>query len=239
MPTAKTAAETAISETLRRQGFRIVEHGPEVQAMAVQRTAGAAEIALGDAVDLGRTLRADVVVIGRSVAESANYVGADAQSFRGSLIVRAYLTGTGEAMGSIVKTAVSAVTDPGAGSREALMHVGSQSAGELAALIASAWQEQGPGGNQFEIQLSGTRNLVNFVQFRRALTTVAGVERVQVRELRADDAAIGVSYRGETTELADAIKLQAFETFGVSITDVAPERLKVKLIPRIARTTVQ
>jgi hypothetical protein len=119
------------------------------------------------------------------------------------------------------------------------MHVGSRSAGELAALIASAWQEQGPGGNQFEIQLSGTRNLVNFVQFRRALTTVAGVERVQVRELRADDAAIGVSYRGETTELADAIKLQAFETFGVSITDVAPERLKVKLIPRIARTTVQ
>jgi hypothetical protein len=109
----------------------------------------------------------------------------------------------------------------------------------LAALIDDAWQKEGPAADRIDIQLTGTHNLANFVQFRRMLTSVSGVEDVQVKELKADDAALSVSYRGKPRELADALMLNAFETFSINIHEVKPDRLKIQLIPQTSASTVQ
>ena len=71
------------------------------------------------------------------------------------------------------------------------------------------------------------------------LTSVSGVEDVQVKELKADDAALSVSYRGNPRELADALMLKAFETFSINIHEVKPDRLKIQLIPQTSVSTVQ
>ncbi|MEJ2475707.1 MAG: hypothetical protein P8Y74_17750, partial [Desulfobacterales bacterium] len=142
MPYVNTAAETAMAETMREKGFRIVEHGPQVQLMVGQTSANTPEIAVDEAVKLGLALHADVVVIGRTVAENANYMGSDVRSYRGSIIARAYLTKTGKEIASVIKTTVTAAADQSAGSRVALQDVGSQSAGDLAALIDDAWQKE-------------------------------------------------------------------------------------------------
>jgi hypothetical protein len=239
MPYVNTAAETAMAETMREKGFRIVEHGPQVQLMVGQASADTPEIAVDEAVKLGLALHADVVVIGRTVAENANYMGSDVRSYRGSIIARAYLTKTGKEIASVIKTTVTAAADQSAGSRVALQDVGSQSAGDLAALIDDAWQKEVPAADRIDIQLTGTHNLANFVQFRRMLTSVSGVEDVQVKELKADDAALSVSYRGNPRELADALMLNAFETFSINIREVKPERLKIQLIPQTSTSTVQ
>ncbi len=239
MPYVNTAAETAMTETMREKGFRIVEHGPQVQLMVGQASADTPEITVDEAVKLGLALHADVVVIGRTVAENANYMGSDVRSYRGSIIARAYLTKTGKEIASVIKTTVTAAADQSAGSRVALQDVGSQSAGDLAALIDDAWQKEVPAADRIDIQLTGTHNLANFVQFRRMLTSVSGVEDVQVKELKADDAALSVSYRGNPRELADALMLNAFETFSINIREVKPERLKIQLIPQTSASTVQ
>jgi hypothetical protein len=239
MPYVNTPAETAMAETMREKGFRIVEHGPQVQLMVGQASADTPEIAVDEAVKLGLALHADVVVIGRTVAENANYMGSDVRSYRGSIIARAYLTKTGKEIASVIKTTVTAAADQSAGSRVALQDVGSQSAGDLAALIDDAWQKEVPAADRIDIQLTGTHNLANFVQFRRMLTSVSGVEDVQVKELKADDAALSVSYRGNPRELADALMLNAFETFSINIREVKPERLKIQLIPQTSASTVQ
>jgi hypothetical protein len=239
MPYVNTPAETAMAETMREKGFRIVEHGPQVQLMVGQASADTPEIAVDEAVKLGLALHADVVVIGRTVAENANYMGSDVRSYRGSIIARAYLTKTGKEIASVIKTTVTAAADQSAGSRVALQDVGSQSAGDLAALIDDAWQKEVPAADRIDIQLTGTHNLANFVQFRRMLTSVSGVEDVQVKELKADDAALSVSYRGNPRELADALMLNAFETFSINIREVKPERLKIQLIPQTSTSTVQ
>ena len=239
MPYVNTAAEAAMTETMREKGFRVVEHGPQVQLMVGQTSADTPEIAVDEAVKLGLALHADVVVIGRTVAENANYMGSDVRSYRGSIIARAYLTKTGKEIASVIKTTVTAAADQTAGSRDALQDVGSQCAGDLAALIEDAWQKEGPAAYQIDIQLTGTRNLANFVQFRRMLTSVSGVEDVQVKELKTDDAALSVSYRGKPRELADALMLNAFETFSINIHEVMPDRLKIQLIPQTSTSTVQ
>jgi len=239
MPYVNTAAETAMTETMREKGFRVVEHGPQVQLMVGQASADAPEIAVDEAVKLGLALHADVVVIGRTVAENANYMGSDVRSYRGSIIARAYLTKTGKEIASVVKTTVTAAVDQSVGNREVLQDVGSQSSGDLAALIDDAWQKEGPAADQIDIQLTGTHNLANFVQFRRMLTSVSGVEDVKVKALKADDAALIVSYRGKPRELADALVLNAFETFSINIHEVKPDRLKIQLIPQTSVSTVQ
>jgi hypothetical protein len=239
MPYVNTAAETAMTETMRGKGFRIIEHGPQVQLMVEQTSAETPEIAVDEAVKLGLALHADVVVIGRTVAENANYMGSDLRSYRGSIIARAYLTKTGKEIASVIKTAVTAAADQTTGSRDALQDVGNQCAGDLAALIDDAWQKEGPAVDRIDIQLTGTHNLANFVQFRRMLTSVSGVEDVQVKELKTDAAALIVAYRGKPRELADALMLNAFDTFSINIHEVMPDRLKIQLIPHTAASSGQ
>jgi hypothetical protein len=60
-----------------------------------------------------------------------------------------------------------------------------------------------------------------------------------VKELKADEAALSVSYKGKPRELADALMLNAFETFSINIQEVMPDRLKIQLIPQISAPTVK
>ena len=232
MPFEKTLAESAMDETMREKGFRIVEHGPQVQLMARQSVPDAPQVTVAEAIELGKGLRADAVVLGRAVADNApNMMGSDLRSFKGGIIVRAYLIDTGEEITAVDKTAVTANADVIAGSREALRAAGELAGEGLSAQMAAAWQKKGLAAGKVDIQLTGTRNLANFVQFRRMLTSLSGVEDVQVKELKADDATLRIAYRGKTRELADAMMIQPFETFGINIYDVSEDRLRVQLVP--------
>lgn len=232
MPFAKSPAEAAMAETLQEKGFRIVEHGSQVQLMARQSVPDAPQVTVSEAIELGKALRADAVVLGRAVASNApNMMGSDLRSFKGGIIARAYITATAEEITAVDRTAVTANADVVAGSREALGAAGKLAGEQLAAQMAAAWQKKGLAAGKVEIQLTGTRNLSNFVQFRRMLTSLSGVEDVQVKELKADDATLRIAYRGKTRELADALMVQTFETFGINIYDVSEDRLSVQLIP--------
>jgi hypothetical protein len=125
---------------------------------------------------------------------------------------------------------VTANVDDAAGSRDALRGAGSLTGEQLALEIAAAWQKEGLEADKIEIQLTGTRNLANFVMFRRMLNTVEGVQGVQVKELKADNAILNVDYKGKPKELADALMLNAFETFGINIYEVAEDSLRIQLL---------
>ena len=83
---------------------------------------------------------------------------------------------------------------------------------------------------KFEILLKGAGNLANFVMFRRMLSTIEGVKFVQVKALKSDKATISVDFIGTTQELAAALMLKAFESFGINIYDVSDNQLKIELI---------
>jgi hypothetical protein len=229
----KPTAEMAIADSLREQGFRIVEHGPQAQQMAYGMSAGTPEISVNDALRLGQSLQADAIVIGRAAAGSApnTMPGTGVQSYRGEVTLRAYRTTTGTEIAVVDKTAVTASADDIAGTRDALRGAGSLAGESLAAQIVTAWQQEGLKADRLEIQLTGTRNLANFVQFRRRLQAIAGVEDVQVRELKADTAVLNVAYRGNPQQLADELMVNAFETFGLNIYELAEGQMKIQLIP--------
>jgi len=231
MPNTKLVAEVAIAETMREQGFMIVEHGPRVQDMAIRSINDTPEITSEDAINFGRALNADVVVIGRALADSApNTMGSGIRSFKGLINTRAFRTKTGNQISVVARNAVTANVDDVAGSRDALKGAGSLTGEQLALEIAAAWQKEGLEADKIEIQLSGTRNLANFVMFRRMLNTVEGVQGVQVKELKADNAVLNGDFKGKPKELADALMLHAFETFGINIFEVAEDSLRIQLL---------
>jgi hypothetical protein len=227
----KPTSEMAIADAMREQGFRVIEHGPRVQSMATKALRDQPEVGKEEAVNFANALNADVVVVGTAAAdETANVMGSEVRSFKGTIDVRAYRTTTGQEIASFSKSVVTANVDDIAGSRDALRGVGSATGEQLSQVVADAWQREALAADKIEIQLAGTKNLANFVMFRRMLNTISGVEGVQVKQLQTDNAVLNVDFKGKPKELADALMVNAFETFGINIYEISQAGLKIQLI---------
>jgi hypothetical protein len=227
----KTAAEQAMAELLREKEFKVIEHNQQTQQKVRTMVPDSPDLTPAEAVQAGAALKADVVVIGRAIAIPAtNVMGSGMRSFKGMLNARAFRTTTGQQVAAIDRTAMTANVDEFDGSRDALRGVGSLGGEDLAAQVLAAWQQEGREASSIKLNLSGTRNLANFVMFRRMLNTVEGVKEVQVKELKSDTAVLAVDYSGNSKELAQALMLNAFDTFGINIYDVSQNQLGIQLV---------
>ena len=231
MPFVNTASEKAMVEVMKEKGFKIIKHGPRIQNMAFRIVAGEPNLNDREAIDFAAKMNADVIITGNSIANNlSNTMGADMKSFKGLTAVRALLVKTGKQIGSTSRTAVTANVNEIAGGRDALSGAGTLAGEEIARQIVSAWLKKDEDTEKFEILLKGAGNLANFVMFRRMLSTIQGVKFVQVKELKSDKATIRVDFNGKTKELAAALMLKAFESFGINIYEVSDSQLKIELI---------
>lgn len=231
MPFVNSASEKAMVEVMKEKGFKIIKHGPRIQNMAFRIVAGEPNINDREAIDFAAKMNADVIITGTSIANNLpNTMGAEMKSFKGMTAVRALLVKTGKQIGSTSRAAVTANVNEIAGGRDALSGAGTLAGEEIAMQIVSAWLKKDEDTEKFEILLKGAGNLANFVMFRRMLSTIQGVKFVQVKELKSNKATISVDFNGKTKELAAALMLKAFESFGINIYDVSDSQLKIELI---------
>jgi hypothetical protein len=82
-----------------------------------------------------------------------------------------------------------------------------------------------------ELIIEGTGNLSNFIKFRRMLNKIPGVEEIQTREMKADEVIIAVDFDGDSSTLANSLLLKTFDTFGINISKVSPNLIKITLVP--------
>jgi hypothetical protein len=231
MPFVNSASEKAIVEVMREKGFKIIEHGPRIQNMAIRIVAGEPNLNDREAINFAAKMNADFIITGSSIANNlSNTMGADMKSFKALTAVRALFVRTGKQIGSTSRTAVTANVNEIEGGQDALSGAGTLAGEEIARQIISAWLKKDEDTEKFEILLKGAGNLANFVMFRRMLSTIQGVKFVQVKELKSDKATISVDFNGKTKELAAALMLKAFESFGINIYEVSDSQLKIELI---------
>ena len=231
MPFVNSASEKAMVEVMKEKGFKIIKHGPRIQNMAFRIVAGEPNLNDREAIDFAAKMNADVIITGSSIANHLpNIMGADMKSFKGLTAVRALLVKTGKQIGSTSRAAVTANVNEIEGGRDALSGAGTLAGEEIARQIVSAWLKKDEDTEKFEILLKGAGNLANFVMFRRMLSTIQGVKFVQVKELKSNKATISVDFNGKTKELAAALMLKAFESFGINIYEVSDSQLKIELI---------
>jgi hypothetical protein len=88
------------------------------------------------------------------------------------------------------------------------------------------------GFTRVALTVEGTGSLGNFVKFRKSLGGMAGIDGIQVQEMRPNETTLLVGYKGSVQELAAALMLQTYDSFTVTIVETGETSLRVALVPR-------
>ncbi len=231
-----TVAEQAMAEKMKAAGFEVVDHGNEVPDVTLEAAiVFQPDLDNRDAVDIGKSLNADYVVVGKAIVYQVPELDEnEIPAFNATLTARIVGTETGEEISSVLETVVQKNPDPVTGSREALMAAGAMAGEKLAAEALSRWQARTPevAGDRIALTVTGTRNLGNFIRFRRALSETPGVKDLRMDEMNPDEAVIQVAYEGNTRELAEALAMMSFRLFRIDIQDVTETYIRISLAPQ-------
>ena len=227
-----SVSETAMAERLKEAGFEIVDHrGAREKSLVSWNDFDKPTLSDREAATLGASLKADVVVLATSTASlSTNSMGSGMRSFNGTITARAIRTDSAELMLDFARTAVAANENDITGGKEALANVGDQAGRELAEQLAVVWQRQAGRPAVVELNIIGTGHLASYVKLRKALNSISGVEGIRVKEIKPNEAALLVEYKGKTKDLAAALMLQNFKSFGITISEVTDNSLRIELI---------
>ena len=221
------SSEVAMADVLREKGFTIVPRGNLVEPLNHEL-----DLSIEEAITIGRHLTADIVVVGVSKEEkSSNTMGGTIKSYKGSVAVKAYRTDTGGAVATVSRAAVAAGEQAVQAGQEALSNAGALTAEELSKQIIAERQIAASTVPSVEIVIIGTGELKNFVKFRKMLGTISGVSGINIKEIKPNESTITVDYNDTGDTLAEELMLKTYDSFGIDIYEVSPERLGIELMP--------
>jgi len=222
---------SAFIETMRSKGLPVLDHPSIAQNTSIDDGYDKPDLDKEEAVNLGRALKADIVIVGKTIIDQAqNIMGKNIKSFKGAVSARAIRTDTGEEIATITQSAVTANADETIGARKALSAAGSLAGETLASQIIDAWQRKDEQTNIIGIVVEGTDNLANFEKFIRIINKISGAKNLQIKELKANETVISVEFKGSAKTLADALMLKSYGSVGINIYEVSKNHLKVELI---------
>ena len=221
------SSEVAMADVLREKGFTIVPRSNLVEPLNHEL-----DLSIEEAITIGRHLTADIVVVGVSKEEkSFNTMGGTVKSYKGSVAVKAYRTDTGGAVATVSRAAVAAGEQAAQTGQEALSNAGALTAEELSKQIIAERQMAASTVPSVEIVIIGTGELKNFVKFRKMLGTISGVSGINIKEIKPNESTITVDYNDTGDTLAEELMLKTYDSFGIDIYEVSPERLGIELMP--------
>ncbi len=222
-------ATQALRKVLKERGFVLVTPRKN---KALQNYPP--ELSVPEAIALGQQMKAQVVIVGQAIAEDApNTMGGTIQSFRGTITAKAYRIDSSEEIAQTRRSALNASENADAGAKEAIEKAALLCGEDLALQIADVWFSRQSGLAHTQITIEGIGgNIANFVKFRGALSTMSGIESVQLKEMMPDAAVLSVEYQGSARTLADGLLLQNFDTFGINIIETDARMIRLQLVTR-------
>ncbi|MBN1932856.1 MAG: hypothetical protein JW786_14730 [Desulfobacterales bacterium] len=225
----KIASESVMTVKMISQGFSIIEPDDLKRSEAEINNP---DLTNPEAIKLGSTFDADIVIVGKAIAKRVpNQMGQNIGTFRADVEARAIGINTRTQIASTFQTAVTMNSDKIEGGWNALSEAANLAGEDLATQIAIDWQKENHKNVRLDVIVAGTKNLANFVKFRKVLNDLAGVKGMQLKEMNADEATIVVDFQGNAKELAGALMLKTFDSFGINIYEILPNLLRIQLIP--------
>jgi hypothetical protein len=223
-------SEKAMAEIMRQNGVVLIDSGSiaqQGQKMPVLTGVVDDQTALM----LALKMQADVVVVGSArVIRSANTMGAYNRSLKCVVTARALRTLTGAEAAKTTRAVVSAGGDATAAGQEALTKAGALAGQDLITQIIAQWKREQASSADLEVVVGGTRNLADFVTFRRIVNDIEGVAAILVKEIKPDEAIIGINFDGDAQMLAEAMMLETYDAFGINIYDMSEGRIMLELV---------
>ena len=232
MENFQSVSEQAAAEVFQAKGYTVISHnGIRLQQFVDWASESQANLTDEQAIELATNLAADIVIFGTStVDDSTNIMGYEMKSFKGIFQARALHRETGEEMATVSQDAVTTNADEYEGGLAALSNVGTTAGETLAQQLAAQWRKLLEKPSEVEIAVEGTNKLAYFVKFRKALSNISGVEGIRVKEIKPNEATLIIDYKGKAEDLASALMLKTFDTFGIDIYELTQDSLRIALI---------
>jgi hypothetical protein len=232
MESFQSVSEQAAAEVFQAKGYTVISHnGIRLQQFVDWASESQPNLTDEQAIELAANLAADIVIVGTStVDDSTNIMGYEMKSFKGIFQARALHRETGEEMAAVSQDAVATNADEYEGGLAALSSVGTTAGETLAQQLAVQWRKLLEKPSEIEIAVEGTNKLAHFVKFRKALSNISGVEGIRVKEIKPNEATLIIDYKGNAEDLASALMLKTFDTFGIDIYELTQDSLRIALI---------
>ncbi|MGA8178976.1 MAG: hypothetical protein WB792_02885, partial [Desulfobacterales bacterium] len=228
---SNTFSDIALAKTMKSKGFPVIDARHIAQTASIDKKYDKPDLDKNEAIDIGRALRADVVIFGKAVVErTQNVMEQNIRSFKGIVSVQAIRTDTGEEIAATSQSAVTANANEAVGAGNALSAAGSLAAETLSGRILTAWQKEEEQANVIEIVVEGTDNLTNFEKFIRIIKEIPSVNNLQIKELKAKETIVDLEFKGTAKKLADTLMLRSYGSVGINIFEVSKNHLKIELL---------
>lgn len=242
-----TFSEKVMNAKLTEKGFSLVEHPNGIADPALRVSVMyQADIDNGDALKVGRVLKAELVIAGKTIVYAAPGTSSDRQqSFSATVTARVIRTDTGEQIASTMQTALVPSKDEVAGTKEALEKASTLAMEDLASQISAASQSKAaippdtapPAAPSvmaewIDMSVIGSANIGNFIRFRRGIGELQGVRELKVIESKGNEAKLSVSYEGSFQQFTDLLKKTDFQLFNIVIRETFQNKIKLELMPK-------
>lgn len=228
-----STTEKTMAQTLKEKGFLVADPARSSSGTQNRTIDFPANIDTASAMLLAADYGAKVIIVGTAVSQPApNTMGATRRSYAARVQARAYLVADGTELALTAKEAVAAGSDDIVGGRQAIDTAAGLAATDLAERIAAVWGKEGKDLTMIQIAVEGTRDLANFVMFRRVIKKMPDVQNIKTLEMKPDQALMEVDFQGTVEAFANGLMLNPFENFRLDIYEVSGELLRVALIPK-------
>ncbi len=226
------SSQKVLEGKLQEAGFMLIDPSrpPEGEAQILDYPPN---IEVETLMHLATAYGAEVVVVGTAQAGlAANTMGDQMRSYRAVMGVKAIRVEDKKIIANTEQEAIVTAGDAAQGLRKAHEAAAVQTGETFAAQLAAAWLVSEDVLTEVEIIIEGTRDLANFVMFRRVIKKMPGVKSIQTTGMKPDQATLVVVYQGDVAALADGVMRTDFEPFSIDIYDVTDQTLRAALIPR-------
>jgi hypothetical protein len=226
-------SERAMVEVLDGKGFVVIDPAARAQELELGSEYQKPDLMDQEAINIGLRFQADVVIIGNAVVDLApNTMGENIKTYKGTVSARALRIDTGEVIASATQSVVTVNSDDVEGGRDALSTAGIRTGEALVSQIAAAWQK---GANQPTLVtavVEGIYDLKSFEMLRQTLNDMSGINEIQIKEMTPNVVTMVVDFQGNAKVMASALMLKTFDSFGLNISDIMEDYLRIVIVPR-------
>ena len=226
-------AESVVLDGLRQDGFgQLID--PEIAATRALSVGGiTTQLTTAQARTLGTLTHAEVIIIGRVLAQSRGPLGELGPGWRScaaTLSARAVSTDTGDILATSEATQGAAQLDDLTCGKEAIGKAARVFTADIVKKIGARWSRDVSSGNAVHVTVKGVGSLRQASEFRAALAQVLrGVKGVNQRSYGGGTQELDVRLVGSTEDFASELEAKRLGRFSVKVTGVTANTVDVEL----------
>ncbi len=230
----KTVSDSTLTAEMQKRGFEVLSHrlvNKAVVTKEMNTEPYGEQLSVDDIIALGVYFNADVVVSGVAKAEQAQNTMGEDRTFTGSMSLNIYRTDTGEKIDSVSAKATTVATDETTGGNDALIEVAITAAGDIASTTNIAMKKETDKATMIEVVVEGTDFFKNYSKLIKRVNSLPEVKKITQREKRPRRAIVVIEHMGNGKSFAKKIMGETFENFGLNISEVTRNHVRLEMVP--------